>query len=492
MLPSPAMPPSPAMSPADRRHVVVVGAGISGLAAAHFLATGPDRPRVTVLEQDDRIGGKLEVLDVDGLPVDQGAESLLARRPEAVDLARAVGLGADLVYPATTSASIWSRGALRAMPAGTVMGIPVDLHDLAASRLISLRGLARIPLDHVRPWTRHVRERDVPIGWYVRRRLGHEVVDRLVEPLLGGVYAGHPDELSLAGTVPTLAGPARQRRSLLAAAVAARRPADAGAGTATPVFASIRGGLGRLPAAVADASGATVRTSRTVRELHRTLTGWRLVVGSTRGPEVIDADAVVLACPAAATRRLLGDVAPGAAAALAGLEAASVAVVTMIFDDNDCTLRERLSGSGFLVPAVEGRLVKAATYLTAKWSWLGSAADGRVVVRASVGRHRESAAIQRDPEQLALAVAADVAAMAGTPERPRSWHVRKWGGALPQYTVGHLQRVADVRAAVAAAPGLAVCGATYDGVGVAACVASARAAADQVARHLTALTTMGR
>ena len=478
-------------TPDRERHVVVVGGGISGLAAAYFLALGPGRPRVTVLEQEARIGGKLEVLDLDGLPVDQGAESVLARRPEALDLARAVGLGDDLVEPATTSASIWSRGALRTLPSGTVMGIPTDLRTLAASHVLSVRGLARVPLDRLLPQARHVAVRDVPVGWYVQRRLGREVVDRLVEPLLGGVYAGHPDELSLAATVPTLAGLVRRHRSLLVAAGRSREVAAASGGPGvptTPVFASVRGGLGRLPAAVAAASRATVLTGRTVRELHQTPTGWRLVVGPTANPELVAADAVVLACPAPATRRLLSPTVPRAADALAGLGYASVAVVTMIFEDP--AVRHRLHGSGFLVPAVEGRLVKAATYLSEKWPWLGSLAGGRLVVRASVGRHREIASLQRDPEELALAVAADVAAMAGTPARPRTWHVRKWGGGLPQYTVGHVDRVADVRRAVAALPGLAVCGAAYDGVGVAACVASARAAADQVASHLDAPATM--
>jgi oxygen-dependent protoporphyrinogen oxidase len=162
----------------------------------------------------------------------------------------------------------------------------------------------------------------------------------------------------------------------------------------------------------------------------------------------------------------------------------------MIFDQPGAG--DRLHGSGFLVPAVEDRLVKAATYLTSKWQWLHAAAGDRVVVRASVGRHREVAPLQRDPEELALAVATDVAAMAGTPARPRTWHVRKWGGGLPQYTVGHLDRVADVRRAVAAVPGLAVCGASYDGVGVAACVASAQLATRQVAGFLATATTMER
>jgi oxygen-dependent protoporphyrinogen oxidase len=233
-----------------------------------------------------------------------------------------------------------------------------------------------------------------------------------------------------------------------------------------------------------------VLTGRTVRELHRTTTGWRVVVGPTVEPEAIEADAVILACPAAPASRLLGAAVPAAAAGLAGLEYASVAVVTMIFDDP--AVRSRLHGSGFLVPAVEGRLVKAATYLTEKWSWLGSLAGDRVVVRASVGRHREIEAVQRNPDDLARAVAADVAELAGTPARASSWHVTKWGGGLPQYAVGHVERVAEVRRAVAAVPGLAVCGAAYDGVGVAACIASAHAAADQVTRHLEAAPTMER
>ena len=346
--------------------MVVVGGGISGLAAAYFLATGPARPHVTVLEQDSRIGGKLHVAEVDGIPVDQGAESLLARRPEAVDLARAVGLDGDVVYPATSQASIWSRGAFRRLPAGTVMGVPTDLRDLAASGVLSLRGLARIPLDHLLPWTRHVAERDVPIGWYVRQRVGREVVDRLVDPLLGGVYAGHADELSLGATVPTLALPAHRHRALLAATMAARAATASTSCSTNPVRRRCsprsRGGLGRLPAAVAEASGATIRTGRAVRELRRTPVGWQLVVGPTRDPEIVDADAVVLSCPAAATRRLLGSDRRTGCPGTRRVESASVALVTLVFDD--VGVRDRLEGSGFLVPAVEGRLIKAATYLT--------------------------------------------------------------------------------------------------------------------------------
>lgn len=469
-----------------RRHVVVVGGGISGLAAAYGLATAPGGPRVTVLEQSARLGGKLDVVDVEGVPVDQGAESVLARRPEALDLVRAAGLGADLVHPATTTAAVWSRGALRPLPPGTLMGVPTSLRTLAASGLLSRRGLARVALDRVLPATRLVADRDVPIGWYVTARLGHEVTERLVEPLLGGVYAGRSAELSLGATVPALAEPVRRARSLLAAASRARAGAPPAAADA-PVFGSVAGGLGRLPSAVARASGAEIRTSCTVRALRRTERGWSLVTGSAHAPELLEADAVVLAVPAAAAARLLDGVVPSAASALGGVVTASMATVTLVFDRAPDPAP---AGSGFLVPPVEGRLVKAATYLSQKWAWVGDAADGRFVVRCSVGRRGDVRALQRDPERLALTVGADLAELVGTPVRPRAWAVRKWGGGLPQYAVGHLDRVRDVRAAVAEVPGLAVCGATYDGVGVAACVASARTATDQVLAMLAAQDTM--
>src|SRR5918992_2629197 len=172
-------------------HVVVVGGGVAGLAAAYFL--GRAEVRVTVLEGSPRLGGKLRVGEVAGLPVDEGAEAMLARRPEGLDLVRDLDLADRLVYPGTTTAAIWTRGALRTMPAGHVMGIPADLPALARSQILPGRGLARVPLDLVLPAT--PRGADVSVADYIGARLGRELVDRLVEPLLGGVYAGRVEEL---------------------------------------------------------------------------------------------------------------------------------------------------------------------------------------------------------------------------------------------------------------------------------------------------------
>ena len=227
-----------------------------GLAAARALTGGTRQGhrtvRVTLLEASGRVGGKLRVSDLAGVPVDEGAESLLLRRPEAVDLARTAGLGPDLEDAATTTAAVWSRGGMHPLPRATVMGVPGDLRALATSGLLTGRELARVPVDSWLPRTRMAE--DVSVGRFVTARLGRAVVDRLVEPLLGGVYAGRADELSLEATVPQLAGYARQERSLLAAARASRAAADA-AGQDGAVFGAPRGGVGRLPDAVARVVG---------------------------------------------------------------------------------------------------------------------------------------------------------------------------------------------------------------------------------------------
>jgi len=448
------------------RHVVVVGGGIAGLAAAFFLRErGGDALRVTVLETSPRVGGKLALVEIAGVTLDAGAEALLARRPEAVDLVHRVGLGADLVEPATTAAGIWTRGLVRPLPRGHVFGVPTDLRAAARSGVLSARGLARLAAERVLP--RHVLAGDVSVGAYVRGRWGSEVLERLVDPLVGGVYAGRADGLSLAATVPALA-----------ATTAARGMRGAGAA----VFAGVRGGVGRLPDAVARAAGAEIRTGVTVRQLQRLPKGWQLVTGPTSDPVAIDADAVVLAVPASPAARLLADAVSVAAAELAGIEYASAAIITLVLP---ATARTRpLRGSGFLVPAVDGRLVKAVTYSSAKWAWTEQAAGGAVVVRASVGRFGDNSDFARTDGDLIRAVRAELAEATGLVGEPIEASVIRWGGALPQYAVGHLGRVARIRAAVAAVPGLAVCGAAYDGIGIAACIASADRAATVVLGEL--------
>lgn len=435
--------------------VAVVGGGIAGLTAAWELSRrGHD---VVVLDGADRLGGKLLTGDVGGVQLDLGAESVLARRPEAVGLIEAVGLGDRVQNPATTSAGVWTRGEVRPLPP-TVLGLPADLDALAASGIVDDVQVHAVP----------VPTHDVSVGEFVTARAGRDVLQRLVEPLLGGVYAGHADALSLRAAAPQLLALGEDP---VTAAVSARAAAD---GTpAAPVFAGIVGGVGTLPRALAERSGAEVRTGSTVRIVERSGDGWRLLAGPVGAVEEVLADAVVVATPAPATARLLAEVAPDAAFALAGIDYASVALVTVVLQE-----RLELTGSGFLVPPVDGRFVKAATFSSNKWAWVAD--SGCTVLRASVGRAGESTALQAGDVELVERVLVDLTDALGPLPSAADTHVQRWGGSLPQYEVGHLDRVATVRSSVAGVRGLEVCGAAYDGVGIAAVVAGAQAAVSRL------------
>jgi oxygen-dependent protoporphyrinogen oxidase len=476
------------LTPARRPHVVVVGGGISGLAAAWRLCRERHDVDVTILESSSWIGGKLRVGDLDGVAVDEGAESVLATRPEAVGLIREAGLGEDLVHPTSAGPQLVIDGDLRPMPAGLVMGVPTDLTGLSRSGVLSPQALARLPLDHVLPGT--PMGEDISIGEYVGRRLGPQVVDRLVSPLLMGVYADRAVNVSMRAAAPALFEAARNDRSLLQAALqvrAANHPAD---GIRRPVFAGISGGVGRLPVALAARLrdvGVRIETGTTVRGLRRLPRGWQVVVGATNDETSLDADAVILAVPAPAAARLLRGHCLQAETELSEIGTTSVAVVTLLYRAQDLPGGDLPEGSGYLVPPSEGRPVKAATFASHKWQWIADACAPRdlVAVRASLGHADDVGVLQRDDDDLVRLSARDLAFVARLGRAvPVASRVSRWGGGLPQYAVGHVDRVARITDAVDEVPGLAVCGAAFDGVGIAACISRAALAATRVSQRL--------
>ncbi|MFH8791900.1 protoporphyrinogen oxidase [Streptomyces sp. NPDC017941] len=466
-------------------HVVVIGGGIAGLAAAHrLLDTGA---RVTLYEASARLGGKLHAGEIAGVRVDLGAESMLARRPEAVALARAVGLADRLQPPATAGAALWTRDALRPLPKGTVMGVPGDAAALAG--ILSEDGLRRIEQDRELPPT-EVGD-DVAVGEYVARRVGREVVDRMVEPLLGGVYAGDAYRISMRSAVPQLFEAARSHTSLTEGVRALQARAAQHQQTG-PVFMGIDGGVGTLPLAVADAvraHGGRIVLDSPVHGLRRTAGGWEVRVGGRDGHggggegHIERADAVVLALPAPAAARLLDHEVPAAAAELRAVEYASMALITLAYRRADAAALP--AGSGFLVPPVDGRTIKAATFATQKWGWIADQDPDLFVLRASVGRHGDEKDIGRPDAELVDIARQDLRTATGLAAAPVESAVTRWHEGLPQYPVGHHARVARVREHVARVPGLVVCGAAYDGVGIPACVAGAHAAVDQLAGDLS-------
>ncbi|MGI8683813.1 MAG: protoporphyrinogen oxidase [Acidimicrobiales bacterium] len=456
--------------------VAVVGGGITGLSAAwELLGAGAE---VTVLEAGDRLGGRIVTDDVAGRPVDLGPDAFLARVPHAVDLCRELGLSDELVHPAAEGASIWSGGRMRALPTGLVLGAPTGVGDLAAlvrAGLLSPAGAARAAVDLVWPATRF--GPDPSVGDIVAGRLGPAVHRGVVDPLVGGIHAGSSDLLSARAAAPQLADAARSRslmrglRDLRAAPAGNRRaatdgPRRAGGGRAggaagpAPLFASLGGGLGRLVDVLASqlrAGGATLTTCATVGEV-----------------PVDGFDAVILATPAPVTATLVASASPDAARDLRAVDYASVALVVLVYPETACGRPP--AGTGFLVPATEGRLLTACSFASAKWPhWAG---PGDVVLRASAGRWGDERALAMDDDELTGRLHEELAAAVGLVAPPRLARVTRWERAFPQYRPGHLDRVARVEAALARdLPGVTPAGAAYRGVGIAACVAQGRAAA---------------
>jgi oxygen-dependent protoporphyrinogen oxidase len=451
---------------------VVVGGGIAGLAAAHRLRElAGDQAEILIVDRAQRLGGKIRTGELAGAPIETGAETFLVREQGAdsavLQLARRVGLGDELVHPEPVGAAVALGGELHPIPAGTLLGIPGPGADL--------KGLAEVDRARDRDeGTPLLKEGgDVAVGQLVRQRYGYDVVNHLVEPMLGGVYAGRADKLSLQATVPALHASAQEAHTLADAVATAMRAAPRPPGT--PVFASVRGGLSRLVEAVAEAAGAEVRLGDPVRELTRTASGWELTVGSTRDPRRITADAVILATPAAPAARLLRNTSDEAADAVACLDYASVVLVGLALPAGT----ELPDLSGFLAPPVEDHTVKAATFFGTKWAHLGT--GDAVYVRASLGRYGDERVLQRTDEDLTALALDDLGRLLNrTLPAPLETTVTRWGGGLPQYAVGHVARVQRARAAL---PGtLALAGAAYDGVGIAACVRSGESAADAVLR----------
>ena len=456
--------------------MVVIGAGIAGLAAADVLA---DHHQVTVIDADDRVGGKLRSSPFAGLPsVDEGADAYLMRVPYGRSLVQRLGLGGDdLVHPATGHASIWHtphRGAARLfpLPDGLVLGVPTALGPLIRSGLISPRGLVRAATEPLRP--RHTTAHD-QLGRWVRSRVGDEVHELLVDPLVGSIYAADTDHFSLA-TVAQLAELSTARSMVLAARARRRRPQMSG-----PVFEAPRAGMASLASHLEVSlrrRGAALQLGHAVQAVTREGLGYRV--------DELMADAVVIATPARSASSLLSDVAPAAAATAATIETASVVMVTVAVPG--ATWPAHLTGSGYLVPKPDQRWVTAASFASNKWAhWRPD--DGSMVLRISLGRDGRSVD-DWDDDRLVATALAETSEHLGMRLEPTEVRLTRWAGAFPQYRPGHLDRVAAMeRDLERAAPGIALAGASWRGMGVPACIHQGQQAAERLLPRLDHLAT---
>jgi oxygen-dependent protoporphyrinogen oxidase len=467
--------------------LLVVGGGISGLAAAWEATRRDPSMRVAVLEESVRFGGKLRTEPLGGRPVDRGADAFLIRTPDALDLVHELGLGDELVHPALRSALLLTGGRLHRLPEGLVLGIPTDLDALAASGIVSPEGMERATRDLDE--SSDAPSGDLSVGDLVRSRLGDEVFEKLVSPLLSGVNAGDADRLSVEAGAPQLAAAARHG-SLIRGARTQRTAGDPDA----PIFASLRAGTGRLVERLLERlgdAGVELLTGTGVRDLRTDAAGWVLDVDDRERASTSDEDhdadpnpstelfapRVVLATPAWVTAALLEPVAPEVSAALGEIEYASVAVTSLRYPRDG--VADPLDASGVLVPEAEGLLMTACSFGSAKWpAW---ADDEHVILRVSTGRAQDQRHHAYTDAQLVRHLHNELAPLLGLSAAPVDALVTRWDDALPQYRPGHLDRLDAVEAALAEeAPGLALAGAATRGIGIPACIRSGRLATARV------------
>jgi oxygen-dependent protoporphyrinogen oxidase len=438
--------------------VVVIGGGISGLTTAFRLAAaGVD---VAVHEASDRPGGKLGTAQVGDLRLETGADSFVARKPWAVDLCREIGIAAELVPPGAKGAYLWTDQGLVAFPKDAPFGIPGDIGDVFRWPGLSRAGRRRAAQDLLRGKRKDGVEET--LGGLLRRRLGAEATDMAVAPLLAGLYAGDVDRLSASATFPELLRWESTQGSLIRGSQAAMRSVRRG--TPTPMFVKPKGGVGRLTDALVASLGDRVVTGAPVGSLAEI---------ADNG----DASATVLAVPAFEAARLLGSTAEVAAEGLSGIPYASTGVVFLVYGGgSQASLPE---GTGFVVPRGKAPMT-ACTWISSKWP--DPAFGSRAVLRCYVGGVGDEDVLDAADDELIDACARHLAAVLELPERPEASSVVRWMRAMPQYEVGHVERVRTIRQHLPA--GIFVVGSAYDGVGIPDCVRAAGETAEQVLAHL--------
>jgi len=448
----------------------IIGGGISALCAAFDLSNaGWD---IEVYEASGRFGGKIWSSPVGDRIVDAGPDTFLARVPQGKQLCDELGLSDELVAPVSPVPAYFHRdGALCPIPAGTVLGVPTDLEALAASGAVSAEGVARAAKDLSLPLTDLYDHAGVElsVGAYCRARLGNEVTERLIDPLIGGINASDIDRLSLRSGAPQLWNAATSGRSIIEG-LRANRPAVGAtlgsAGTNEPVFLSLPGGLDRIIGALVD------RLPADALHLNAPITDLAQATVNGASP-----DHVLLGTPADVAARLTTASAPKAAELLATIEYASVAQVTVELPA--ANVDPILDASGILFPRVDGGVMTASTWFSTKWAHY--AKPDHVLIRLTSGRFGDERALEFSDDDLAAHLVDELGQLIDITAEPTATRVHRWMHAFPQYTPGHADRVDAIFDALAEeAPNTHVVGAAYRGIGIPACIESGRS----LARHL--------
>lgn len=467
------------MASQPRPSIAIVGGGITGLAAAWRLAQLVPDAGITLFERDTRLGGKILTEQADGFTIEGGPDSFLSVKPRGAGLCNELGLADTLqgTIEANRRTFVMKRGRLYPLPEGLTGLVPTKLGPILHSDLLSWFGKARFAFDFVLP-SRHS-ESDETLAAFVQRRLGGEVYARLIEPLMAGIYAGDGRKLSLAATFPQLREAERQHGSLIRGVLAAKRPAAAG--TPRPGFLTPRDGTGAMVAALQQrlcASGVNFRTGCEITGLKRAGDTYQVTL---RPDETATFDAVILATPAWATARLLREVDADASRALAAIPHVSSATISLGYRQQD--LARPPDGYGYVVPRSEGRPVLACTWTSNKWA--SRAPEDHVLLRTFAGRAGQPDPLDQSDDELIQLARDEFRDTLGLTADPVISRVYRWPAGMPQYNLGHLDRVGLAESRLAAYATLAIAGNGYHGVGIPDCIHSGETAATRIAENLS-------
>ncbi|MDQ1639148.1 MAG: protoporphyrinogen/coproporphyrinogen oxidase [Pyrinomonadaceae bacterium] len=469
------------------KRVAIIGSGIAGLAAAHRLlerSAETDEPlELLIFESGSRLGGIIKTEARDGFLLEQGPDSFITEKPAAIELARRLGLESQLIQTNETHRrSFIARGTqLIPVPAGFQLIAPTQFWPFVNSEIMSWSGKARMALDLVLPRLKTNGATDESLAQFVRRRLGREALERVAQPMIGGIYTADPERLSLQATMPRFIELERKHRSLIRAlrkekGVEPNEVQSQTQGARYSLFASFDRGMqvlsDRLAAKLA-ATGIALRTRVTAVDLDRTSMHWQ--VRAEQGL-AITVDAVCLAVSAYAAASLLGETDVLLAAGLKQIPYESTATVNLAYRRAD--IAHPLDGFGFVVPFIEKRSLMACTFSSVKFA--GRAPQDSVLLRAFVGGALQAELIDLDETEMLARVRGDLKDLLGIVNAPLFSTISRWPQSMPQYEIGHVARVNKIAERVAKLPGLALAGNAYSGVGIPDCIRSGETAADSL------------
>ena len=436
-------------------NITVVGAGISGLSAAFELQRSGYE--VTLLEESDRLGGKILTTEIEGFNIDAGPDSFLTRDPEMRELCFGLGVGDELVPPTGKSAKVWVDGEMHNLPKRHFLGVPLDLDELDELSLLTEEGAKRAKLDLTLPDNKP--KEGETVGSLIRRRLGDEVMDRLVGPLLGGINAGDADDLCLESGVPQLFNASQGDSSLVRSVQDFLK--NQNRDPASPVFLTHPDGLETVVKRLEQAIDSDIRRNERVTSVE--ISDNSIVV---KGSQEYQSDAVILCIPAFGAAKILHGSCPNTSNLLAGIQYASMAFITFAFNKGDVS---EFNGSGFLVGRDEDLLTTACSWTSEKWAHLKN--NDTVFLRLSVGRFDDTEALDMEDDTLIEKLKGELATLTGIKANPIATRVTRWPYSFPQYELGHGEKVNAIRQQAAVEmPGMYLAGSPFKGIGLSACI----------------------